>query len=115
MPIKTSKNDKSKQLTNKEFEDIINDFRDGEESGLFFVWRKNPYFPLGSWVYLYNEGFQQVKMVESGRADGGKEVRGSRGKFWKIKPVEGLIIPRLEVMPYVRRMPKGIPQGGEAL
>ena len=104
--------DRDRPLRDGEFEEIVGQM-EGEgmdtNSDLFMVYKRNPYFRVGTPVYLYNEGFQKVEFAQSGRAPGTAEVRGSRGPLWKIKPMDhSLLVPRKELMPFVIRMPRRI-------
>lgn len=101
-----AKDSDERKLSRSEFEEIVSDFEGAEESDLFIVWKKNPYVRQGKFVYLYNEGFQEVKLISEKRAPGTEAVKGSRGRLWRLRTTEGLFFPRTTLLPFVRRVPR---------
>lgn len=100
-----------RKLSQGEFAEIVENFEDNMDmnSDLYVVFRKNPYYRIGTYLYLYNEGFQKVEMVQSGRADGSAQVGGSRGPLWRIKPInDAILIPRNTLLPFVKKMPRRV-------
>ena len=98
-----------RKLRKGEFEDIVKNFEGppDQNSDLFMVTTRNPYVRRGKYVFLYNEGFQEVELVQAGRADGSAAVQGSRGRLWRLRQVpDALFIPRETLMPFVTRMPR---------
>ena len=69
------------------------------DSGLYIVWKKNPYFKKGTYLYLDDQGFQRVSISPSERHSA---PGGTRGLTWRLKRErDSIILGKALLLPFV--------------
>ena len=97
--------DRLSKLKDGEFEEIVSNRASTRlECGLYIISKRNPYFRPGTFVYLYDQGWQKVKLVKKKRA---REVGSpSAGWLYTLKETPGIMLPESALAPFVRPLPR---------
>lgn len=69
---------------------------------LWIVSKKNPYFPLGTYVYSFDQGFQKVRLRRVPPPQGSP----SRGPLWRLETEDSIFVPHSALLPFVRKIPR---------